>query len=223
MTTNREQDGEFLGRQAEPAMDLENDILRLRKMNTSDAEQTLGWRLSSRARYLHAGALTIQDQKNWIRHRPDNELNFIIECICRTAVGMISLVDVDTERKRGEPARFIIPKAFSRAGFAVGACYLLYRFAFEDLGLSQLRGSIAEQNKGMVRWHEYFGMEVTGTAESAADIRGLGKKTVEISLSMRRYKDIALPRMTSYLSDVRSQLAKHVCACSMIGNSRSHP
>ena len=66
-------------------------ITRLRPITIDDAEITLKWRLSERAKLLQRGAKTIDEQRTWIASKlKTGELNFIIECKDKP-VGMIAL------------------------------------------------------------------------------------------------------------------------------------
>jgi RimJ/RimL family protein N-acetyltransferase len=199
---------------------LQNDLATLRLMSTEDAPQILQWRTSDRSRFLHEGAKTVDDQIRWMSSRPGNEFNFIIECSCGCPIGMISLVNINPDKAVAEPARFIVGKAFSSGGFAVSASSLLYDLAFERLQIEALVGHVAEQNVAMVRWHESFGMEVTGFSESAENIRGLGTKMVSIRLTRDRYRTITVPRMNAYLQLIRKKTNDSRCPCSMATSKR---
>lgn len=199
---------------------LQDDLATLRLMSIKDAPQILKWRTSDRTRFLHEGAKTLDDQIRWMSSRPGNEFNFVIECSCGSRIGMISLVNINLDKAVAEPARFIVEKVFSPGGFAVSASSLLYDLAFEKLQLSKLVGHIAEQNVGMVRWHENFGMEVTGFSDSAETIRNLGTKMVSIRLTRNRYDTITVPRMNAYLQLIRQKMQDNHCPCS-IATSKS--
>ena len=57
------------------------EFINLRNLDTADALLTFNWRSSQRAYLLNAGAASVSDQKKWIKSRPKNEYNFIIELI----------------------------------------------------------------------------------------------------------------------------------------------
>jgi RimJ/RimL family protein N-acetyltransferase len=128
---------------------------------------------------------------------------------------MLSLVGIDERSQSAEPARFIIERQFSKGGFAVSAMAILYDFAFRKLGLKLLVGHIAEANEAMLRWHLYFGMEVTGKAESRMDIRGFGKSMVSMELRADRYRSFTQPRMRIAAQNLIAAIGSNRCACSL--------
>lgn len=183
-------------------------------MALRDASKILGWRQSDRARFLHEGARTLEEQIAWMSVRPSTEFNFVIECTCGSAVGMLSLVDVDENSRSAEPARFIIDRRHSRGGFAVSAMALLYDFAFRELSLELLKGHIAQANKAMLRWHVHFGMEVIGETESEVDIRGVGRSLVSIELRAGKYWAFTEPLMRAAVQNLVVAIESYTCACS---------
>jgi RimJ/RimL family protein N-acetyltransferase len=184
-------------------------------MALRDASKILAWRQSDRARFLHEGARTLEEQIAWMSVRPATEFNFVIECTCGSAVGMLSLVDVDENSRSAEPARFIIDRQYSKGGFAVSAMALLYDFAFRELSLELLKGHIAQANRAMLRWHVHFGMEVIGETESTVDIRGVGRSLVSIELRADKYRAFTEPLMRAAVQNLVAAIGPHNCACSL--------
>lgn len=193
---------------------LRHDFGRLRNISESDASTILKWRTSPRARFIHKGAETLDEQISWMRRRPRNELNFMIECSCGRVVGMISLVNINQKLGSGESARFFVDQRYSQMGFAVLGMHMLYRVAFLALDLKLVVGFVAVANKNMVRWHENFGMVTVGTAESTQDIRGLGRELVEMHLSKDRYIEFTLPKMEKTLTVFFPRFPSEQCPCS---------
>ena len=195
-------------------LNLTDDLAMLRPMSLKYAREILIWRSSERAKYLHEGAKSLSEQREWMRNRPTSELNFMILCVCEQLVGMVSLIGVDQVEGVAEPARFFIRQEYSACGFAVVAMHQLYELAFRTLSLELLVGGIAEQNVKMLRWHQHFGMVESGQSESKEDVRGLGRTLVTIELTSARYFSFTLPKMSAYVEQLRSRKPPNRCLCS---------
>ncbi|MDP1720731.1 MAG: GNAT family N-acetyltransferase [Candidatus Nanopelagicaceae bacterium] len=175
--------------------------MRLRLLVVSDAELTLKWRLSPRARLLHVGAQTISEQEEWIQSRPENELNFIIETIKGEPCGMISLVKIDLVNLLAEPARFLVDQNFSKKPIAVEATLILYKVAFEILGLQKLHGQIVGPNKRMLAWQQHYGMVIEDRLNQQMEKSADREDYCLVSLSRTDYLSITVPRMERFLKD----------------------
>ncbi|HUW88509.1 MAG TPA: GNAT family N-acetyltransferase [Candidatus Paceibacterota bacterium] len=175
--------------------------MRLRLLVVSDAELTLNWRLSPRARLLHVGAQKISEQEEWIQSRPENELNFIIETTNGEPCGMISLVKIDLVNLLAEPARFLVDKNFSNQPIAVEATLILYKVAFEMLGLQKLHGRIAGSNERMLAWQQYYGMVIEGRLDQQMEESSDHEDSYLVSLIREDYLSITIPRMENFLKN----------------------
>jgi RimJ/RimL family protein N-acetyltransferase len=145
-------------------MILTGKYVRLRPLTVDDAEVTLAWRMSDRASLLHRGAETAEAQRDWIASR-EGEYNFVMELLDGRPVGMISLIGI-TETQ-AESARFLIgePQLVALYGpgrIAADAQWLLFRFAFDSLGVRKLVGTVNAANTGSLKWHLLTGWITTG-------------------------------------------------------------
>lgn len=174
----------------------------LRPLRSDDAELTLRWRLSKRAELLNRGSTTVDEQRQWIETRPENELNFVIETVAGTPVGMLSLIDIDFVHGRAEAARFLLGDEGSTRGqpIAVEAMKLLYQVAFYDLGLEKVHGSVVEDNPRMLKWHRHLGMQIEGRLRRHLSINGRSQDVVVIGILESEFRDIALPRMNGLIA-----------------------
>jgi len=178
-------------------------FVRLRPIRLGDAELTLGWRMSRRAALLNAGAQSVGEQANWISRRPVGELNYIIETTAEgVSVGTLSLVEIDLAGRGAEPARFLIGEEERCRGLpaAVEALKLLYGVAFDQLGLLSLSGCLAQDNRRMLKWHKYMGMEEVGLLERRAYINGREQGLIGLRLSRADYTEVTLPRMNRLIA-----------------------
>ena len=181
--------------------DLNGKYVRLRPLLISDAEITLDWRLSSRARLLNDGAQTVIQQEAWIQSRPENEMNFIIEGQSGESCGMVSLIGIDSKNLIAEPARFLVDQRFSKQPIAVEATSILYKVAFGDLGLRKLYGKMAGSNKRMLAWQQYFGMIIEGRLKEHSWIDGSFEDLILVALFQETYRSVTIPRIQSYLDN----------------------
>jgi diamine N-acetyltransferase len=155
------------------------------------------WRLGGRARLLNRGASTEEEQRAWIASRPPNELNFIIELQDGIPVGMLSLVSIDTQNRRAEPARFLIgePDAVRGIPAAVEAMKLLYELVFDELGLRRIHGTVAADNHLMIKWQKFLGMREEGRLREHYFVGGRFQDAVCLGMMEDEYRSVALPRM----------------------------
>jgi diamine N-acetyltransferase len=184
-------------------MRLEGRYVLLRSLREDDAEETLRWRTSDRAALLNRGAADVEAQRRWIADRPESEFNFIIELRSGEPVGMLSLINIDHDHKRAEPARFLIgePDAVRGIPAAVEAMLLLYRLAFDDLGLRRVYGTVAEDNGLMIKWQKYLGMKEEGRLRGHYALGGRVQDAVCLGMLEDEYRREALPRMQALIGD----------------------
>jgi RimJ/RimL family protein N-acetyltransferase len=177
-------------------------FINLRLLDIDDALLTFNWRSSQRASLINAGAKTINDQKEWIENRPKNEYNFIIELKDETPVGMLSLINLNHTNKNAETARFLIGNEESVKGLpaAVEAMKLIYGFAFDDLNLVRLYGTVASENSLMVKWQKYLGMKEEGRMRNHYFINENWQDAIVLGLLVDEYRAQSLPRMNALMS-----------------------
>lgn len=189
-----------------PAGTLTGEFVNLRPLAPDDAELTLAWRLGNRARLLNLGAATVQEQAQWIASRPGTEHNFVIELATSRPIGMLSLVDVDVVSRRAETARFLIGDEAAARGVpaAVEAMKLLYRFAFDELGLLRLFGTVAASNRLMIKWQKFLGMQEEGRLRQHLFVDGGFDDAVLLGLLVEEYRTITLPRMDVLMAAART-------------------
>lgn len=187
---------------------LEGEFVKLRPLQVSDAELTYGWRSGARAKFLNQGATNIAQQQTWIASRPASEYNFIIELKNGIAVGMVSLTNIDTINKRGEPGRFLIgnEEAVRGTPAAIEAMKLIYELAFDQIGLIRIYGTVAADNKFMTKWQKYFGMKEEGRLRKHLFLGDQFQDAIFLGLLSDEYRKISLPRMNFLISAGRAKI-----------------
>jgi diamine N-acetyltransferase len=176
-------------------------FVNLRQLTVQDAEITLTWRKSQRAKFLNTGSQTLEQQINWISIRPASELNFIIELKNGNPVGMLSLVGIDKQNFHAEPARFIIGNEEAVKGIPVAAeaIKLIYGLAFDELNMKRLWGVVAEENSLMLKWHKYLGMKEEGRMRKHLCLSGVFQDAIIIGLLEDDYRNKTLPRINGLI------------------------
>jgi diamine N-acetyltransferase len=188
---------------------LSGEFVTLRPLRPADAELTLAWRQSQRAINLNRGAATVVQQAAWIASRPESEYNFLITLKSGQAVGMVSLINVDTEHRRAEPARFLIGEEDAVRGIpaAVEAMKLVYELAFDQLGLLKVHGAVVSDNPLMLKWQKFLGMKEEGRLRQHLFINGHFQDSVMLGMLADEYRNNALPRMKMLIAAGRSRAA----------------
>jgi RimJ/RimL family protein N-acetyltransferase len=181
------------------------EYVNLRQLTVADAEITLSWRMSDRSRNLTAVKSNLNEQRNWIRNRPVSETNFIIELKDNYPVGMLSLVCIDFVNKRAETGRFLIGDEIAVKGVpaAVEAMKLLYMFAFDEIGLLRVYGTIASDNTRMIKWQKYLGMKEEGRMRKHYFINGRWQDAVILGLLVDEARSTSIPRMNGLIAAAR--------------------
>ena len=190
---------------------LEGEFVNLRPLHVQDAEMTLRWRLSKRAKFLNTGTNSIEQQANWILDRPESEYNFIIELKSSHPVGMLSLTGINLTNRHGEPGRFLIGDEEATNGLpvAVEAMKLLYELAFDKLSLVRVCGMVAVNNQLMVKWQKYMGMKEEGRLRNHLFIAGQFQDGILLGLLVEEYRKITVPRMKVLIAAARQRVDRH--------------
>jgi diamine N-acetyltransferase len=186
---------------------LRGDFVQLRPLQVADAELTFRWRTRARARLLNAGARTVEQQAAWIAGRPESEYNYVIELVNGLPVGMVSLTGIDPVNRHGEPGRFLIGDEDAVHGVpaAVEATKLLYRLAFEELGLVRVCGIVAAENTLMIKWQKFMGMREEGRLRNHLFLDGRFQDAVFLGLLVEEYRATTQPRMDALISAAGSR------------------
>lgn len=181
---------------------LEGRFIDLLPLAPEHAEVTLDWRGGTRARLLNRGAQTVAQQREWIISRSTGELNYLIALKNGNPVGMVSLVDIDMSARKAEPARFLIGDEDAVRGIPVAAeaLALLYRHAFDTLGLRRLHGTVAAPNRAMMKFHEYSGMRREGVLREHLYLDGEYHDGVVYGLLEPEYRSVTIARLQGLIA-----------------------
>lgn len=130
-------------------------------------------------RYLHASANRVKDQLAWLAHYYEREgaYYFVIErCANGMAEGVIGLYDINLETSSGEWGWWILrPGSLA----AVESAYLIYRTAFELLGLSSVYCCTVYDNDKVVSFHDSCGITARKLLPQHFELGGYRHDAVE--------------------------------------------
>ena len=181
------------------------EFVRLRPLDVADAELTYQWRYADRAKYLNRAASSVLAQVKWIESRPASEKNFIIELNNGLPIGMISLINIDHVNHHAESSRFLIGNEDAVKGIpaAVESMKLLYELAFDQLELVRISGTVAENNKLMIKCQKYLGMKEEGRLRKHLCQDGQYFDAVCLGVLVDEYRKVTLPRMNVLIAAAR--------------------
>jgi len=134
---------------------IEGPAFRLRPISDADAAFVLDLRGNKELnRYLHATSQSLTEQCVWFARYYDRpgDYYFVIERQdSGAAEGVISIYDVDLQANHGEWGRWILrPDSLA----AVESAWLIYRCAFEKLGLDSVCCRTVADNSAVVSFHD---------------------------------------------------------------------
>jgi len=182
-------------------MELKGKFTILRPLTIYDAQITLQWRLSDRARLLNRGAQTVEQQKNWIVVREAaGDLNFIIE-YRQSPVGMIALHDISTTHHNAIIGRLLIGEqsVVGNAPVAFEAEVLLLDYVFKTLGLHKISGDIREDNKGVIKLRSYLGYHQDGILRDYIYDNGKYINGIMVSILENEYWKVCRPKLVGMI------------------------
>ncbi|MFH0734102.1 MAG: GNAT family protein [bacterium] len=176
--------------------------INLRLVDISDATVIVKWRNSPKAKYLNKGASTVEDQIKWIQNISNNEYNYIIETKNNMPVGMISLYSINTQHKNAEVGRLILGDSELTIDLPVvyEALLLVMDFAFNELRLHRLYGTIFSDNLAMIKFNKYLGMREEGILRGHYLKNGEYQDIIVLGLLENEYKNTYRKKLITMLN-----------------------
>jgi RimJ/RimL family protein N-acetyltransferase len=174
---------------------IEGLAFRLRPITDSDASLVLELRGDrKRNQFLHPISSRLDDQLAWfsVYYQRLGDYYFVVERLDSGAPeGVISLYDIDPEGKTGEWGRWIL-KPGSLA--AVESAWLIYRCAFEQLGLERVFCRTVAENVSVVSFHDSSGIKTKRVLPNHFDFDGRRADAIEHSVTRETWSEIG-PRL----------------------------
>lgn len=170
----------------------------LRPIMVEDAAITLKWRLSDRAKFMQAGAKTVEEQENWISNSlvKTNEVTFIMEynnCL----VGMFAICNINYNYRNCSIERLLIGEKdiVGNIPVAFESELLLCDYIFGEMKMHKINGDIIVDNKDMIQFRKYLGYSFDGVLRDQYIINGDYKSTHLVSLLHQEYNDKSRKRL----------------------------
>ena len=109
------------------------------------------------------------------------------------------------KKKEAESSRFLIGNEVASRGIpaAVEALKLLYQISFIELKLERIYGTIASDNKLMIKWQKYLGMREDKRLEGHYFLNNKLQDAVCLSILASDYHLVALPKMMVLIATAR--------------------
>jgi RimJ/RimL family protein N-acetyltransferase len=140
-------------------LSFEGPAFRIRPVLHADAAFIVALRNDpSLSRFIHGGAVNVEQQQQWLARYDERpgDYYFVIERRAGAAPeGLIALYDLDDAARRAEWGRWILqPRSLA----AVESAWLVYRCAFERLGLDEVYCRTVADNTAVVSFHDSCGL-----------------------------------------------------------------
>lgn len=137
----------------------EGAAFRLRPVTEADAAFVLELRTDPRLnRWLHPTPPGLQRQLAWLaeyRQRPGDWYFVVEHRASGRPEGLVALYDVDPQATRGEWGRWILRHGSMAA---VESAWLIYRVAFDLVGLAEVVCRTVADNRAVVSFHDSCGL-----------------------------------------------------------------
>lgn len=149
-------------------MSLASKTVKLRLVEESDAEFIVGLRIDEKYnKHLSTVTADVEAQVNWIRRYKEDEANkqqfyFIIERLDGERCGTVRVYDLVGDSFSW--GSWILNEQKTRYA-AIESAFLVYKFAFEDLGFERCHFEVRKGNERVISFHEKMGALKTGETE----------------------------------------------------------
>jgi RimJ/RimL family protein N-acetyltransferase len=160
---------------------LDGYAFRLRPVEASDAAFIVELRARA-GEFLNRGAATVEQQLAWLARyfARDGDYYFVIESIARAQPeGLVGIYDVAPLGRDAEWGRWVLAPG---SNGAVESSLLVYRCAFERLGLSRLHCRTLAQHAHAIAFHDSCGLART-PGEVIIEHNGERRPAVEHTLT----------------------------------------
>ncbi len=189
-------------------VELDGVAFRLRPITSDDAAFIVALRGDARlSRFLHRSAPDVGAQQRWLQAYFDRpgDYYFIIERRADgSAEGAVGIYDLDEAARRAEWGRWVLrPGSLAAAESA----WLVYRVAFDLLGLALVYCRTVAANQRVVSFHAACGLTTHATLPGHAVLDGVPHDVVEHHLTRAAWPAVA-PRLLEHAERAAAVLAR---------------
>ena len=137
-------------------MNIKGEKIILRAIEEKDLNQLNKWANDPEIQYWLGGwhfPINKHDQEKWFQGLSTNSLNqrFAIETKELGLIGTANLVDIDWKNKNAFHGMLLGDKDVRGKGYAMDTVMAIMRYAFEELGLQRLDGTMIEYNEASLK------------------------------------------------------------------------
>nr|WP_308742750.1 GNAT family protein [uncultured Anaerocolumna sp.] len=175
----------------------EDKIIKLRKLSLNDFNVYHNWRNDLDVMYSTSPALdvyTLEDTENLIQimsGQPDAK-GYIIEYKeTGQAVGIISLIHIDTKNRSAECVIDIGEKDMWGKGIGKAALTMILRYAFDELNLHRVFLQVFSFNQRAINLYEKIGFKQEGQLRQALYRGGNWHDIIVMGILSAEYKQMA--------------------------------
>lgn len=188
---------------------LDGYCYRLRPVKITDADFIIDVRLedAERNQFIHTISRDIELQKKWIKkyfETPDDYYFVIENRITGRSEGLISFYNV--EDGKAEWGRWVIKKGSLAA---VESVYLIYRIAFEQIGLKELYCCTIADNLSVVSFHESIGEITRAIHKASMEFNGRMVDVVEQYSDKEHFYNEIAPKLEKHAAMIMKREMKH--------------
>lgn len=178
---------------------------RLRPVTLADAAFIVELRTSDpdRCRFIHPIPPVIEKQEEWLHDYflRDNDYYWVVERLdSGKSEGVVGIYDLDRDRKTAEWGRWVL-RVGSLA--AVESAWLVYKAAFELLGLDLVYCHTVANNMSVVSFHDHSGIRRIGNLPGFFNLNGIKVDAVRHDCHKSDW-----PRVDSGLGDQAKMFAR---------------
>jgi diamine N-acetyltransferase len=172
---------------------LSSGRIQLRAIEESDLQTISIWR-SNPAVYEYFYEylpISARQQKNWYEKQlsDSSEINLIIAKSDRSAIGTVSIYNIDRRNKRAEWGRLVIGDETARGnGIGAEAIVLIQEYCFEHLNLRKLYCEVLSSNVRAISLYKKFGFSSDGILRDHVFKNGVYQNSVLMSMLEHDYK-----------------------------------
>lgn len=139
-------------------MNIEGKKITLRAIEREDLILLNKWANNAEIQYWLGGwhfPTNMSDQEKWYYGVSANSLNqrFVIDTPDLGLIGTANLVEIDWKNKNGFHGMLLGDKDIRGKGYGVDTVMAIMKYAFEELGLNRLDGSIIEYNEASYKMY----------------------------------------------------------------------
>ncbi|MCG9909996.1 MAG: GNAT family N-acetyltransferase [Flavobacteriales bacterium] len=150
-------------------MNIYGKLVKMRAIEKEDLVLLNKWANDPEIQYWLGGwhfPTNMEDQQKWFNSLSANskDQRFIIETEELGIIGTANLVDINWKDRNAFHGMLLGDKDTRGKGYAFDTVMTIMKYAFEELGLERLDGSIIDYNKASIKLYtEKCGWEIEGT------------------------------------------------------------